>query len=193
MPHRPASFPSHLPASHTLPTSGHLTRITDFPLQPYMSEELNDMYGCEPILNPGYTSQSYVSDVVYQQSAEPDTRSLPEAANQQPRERKIALVLRGRCPFSFKVLSAQKRGADAVIVADDAETLIDGSVESEQRGRMRTALLTMYSPGEYDVCVCVCVCVYCLSGSVIEEATFKQRIHPTFISHQSSSPELLFL
>lgn len=152
MPHRPASFPSHLPSSHTLPTSGLLLRITDFPLEPYMSEQQNDMYGCEPVVDPGYYLQSDSSTNTDESIDSNIRRSSIEKTNpqqQRPIPRKIALVLRGHCPFSFKVLSAQKRGADAVIVADDAERLIDGSLESEDRGRKRTALLTMYSPGEF--------------------------------------------
>jgi hypothetical protein len=110
-----------------------------------MTEQRNDMYGCQPVLIPGQNEVKLASS-----SSQAIVSSAPATdrnASSPHDKRKIALVLRGHCPFSFKVLSAQQRGADAVIVADDAERRLDGTMETDENGRKRTALLTMYSPG----------------------------------------------
>jgi hypothetical protein len=57
---------------------------------------------------------------------------------------KIALVVRGSCPFSTKVRAAQERGASAVIVGDGPER----AGETDAEGRQRETLITMFSPGE---------------------------------------------
>lgn len=144
--HRPAAFPSHVPASHALPLSGNLTLIENFPVtgggdggndgQPQVK---NDMYGCLPT----------------------GARAIQEtsAALKSHHSGLIALVVRGGCSFSHKVRSAQERGASAVVVADGPVWRGEGHEREDHRGdenenededeaRRRDALLTMYSPGE---------------------------------------------
>jgi hypothetical protein len=56
----------------------------------------------------------------------------------------IALVERGGCDFATKVLAAQERGAAAVIVGDS----VAHPGETDEEGRARENLITMFSPGE---------------------------------------------
>ncbi|BEI81015.1 hypothetical protein CcaverHIS002_0201750 [Cutaneotrichosporon cavernicola] len=53
----------------------------------------------------------------------------------------VALVERGGCDFATKVLAAQERGAAAVVVGDSAHP-----GETDEEGRMRENLITMFSP-----------------------------------------------
>ncbi|GMK56341.1 hypothetical protein CspeluHIS016_0301810 [Cutaneotrichosporon spelunceum] len=53
----------------------------------------------------------------------------------------IALVERGGCDFAAKVLAAQERGAAAVVVGDSAHP-----GETDEEGRARENLITMFSP-----------------------------------------------
>ena len=55
----------------------------------------------------------------------------------------LAMVERGECDFATKVLAAQERGAAAVIVGDGVARL----EETEEEGRERENLITMFSPG----------------------------------------------
>jgi hypothetical protein len=57
----------------------------------------------------------------------------------------IALVERGGCDFATKVRAAQERGAAGVVVGD----MISHPGESEEEGRERESLITMFSPGAY--------------------------------------------
>jgi len=54
----------------------------------------------------------------------------------------IALVERGGCDFATKVRAAQERGVAAVVVGD--KKLREG--ETDEEGRHRESLLTMFSP-----------------------------------------------
>ena len=58
---------------------------------------------------------------------------------------KIALVERGGCDFATKVRAAQERGAGGVVVGDT----IAREGESEEEGRERRGLITMFSPGTF--------------------------------------------
>lgn len=58
---------------------------------------------------------------------------------------KIALVQRGGCDFATKVRAAQERGAAGVIVGD----MISHLGETEEEGRERESLITMFSPGTF--------------------------------------------
>ena len=55
----------------------------------------------------------------------------------------VALVERGSCDFARKVRAAQVRGAKAVIVGDGKAR----EEETEEEGRERENLITMFSPG----------------------------------------------
>lgn len=144
--HRPAAFPSHLPASHALPVSGNLTLIENFPLPNTEGGRLqndgakNDMFGCLP------TGARSIQDAM-DRSPHSNLKSHGDAPG------RIALVVRGGCSFSHKVRSAQERGASAVVVADGPVWRGDGHVpqedEDEDEARQRDVLLTMYSPGEH--------------------------------------------
>lgn len=95
--------------------------ITDFPAAPDSPNATTDIYGCTPV-----------------------TPILSSASSPRPRnDTRIALVVRGHCSFSHKVRAAQARGAGAVLVADDTAS----EDETEEQGRTRFGLLTMYSPG----------------------------------------------
>jgi hypothetical protein len=125
MPHRPAAFPSHLPLGAGFPLMGTLEMITSFPADPSSENATTDIYGCAPVT--------------------PLPLSLLTSSTPPPKNttRRIALIVRGHCSFSHKVRSAQARGADAVLVADDTAS----EEETEEQGRTRFGLLTMYSPG----------------------------------------------
>jgi hypothetical protein len=56
----------------------------------------------------------------------------------------IALIERGGCDFATKVRAAQERGAGGVIVGDGMAR----PGETEEEGRERESLITMFSPGE---------------------------------------------
>jgi hypothetical protein len=56
----------------------------------------------------------------------------------------IALIERGGCDFATKVRAAQDRGCAGVVVGDSR--LRDG--ETDEEGRKRENLITMFSPGE---------------------------------------------
>lgn len=118
MPHRPAAFPAHLPLGAGFPLRGTLELIIDFPSAPDLPNATTDIYGCTP-----------VTPILQSASSRNETR--------------IALVVRGHCSFSHKVRAAQARGANAVLVADDTAS----EEETEEQGRTRFGLLTMYSPG----------------------------------------------
>lgn len=80
----------------------------------------------------------------------------------------VALIERGGCDFATKVLAAQERGAAAVVVGDS----VFHSGETEEEGRQRENLITMYSPGE--------LILFCL-GSVlgaVDGATPKATLYP---------------
>ena len=62
---------------------------------------------------------------------------------------RIALVERGECDFASKVRAAQERGAAGVIVGD--MKVREG--ETDEEGRTREGLITMFSPGEWDILV----------------------------------------
>lgn len=57
----------------------------------------------------------------------------------------IALIERGGCDFATKVLAAQERGAAAVVVGDS----VAHAGETDEEGRTRENLITMFSPGEF--------------------------------------------
>ncbi|GHJ83688.1 hypothetical protein NliqN6_0090 [Naganishia liquefaciens] len=119
MPHRPAAFPAHLPLGAGFPLTGILEMITDFPSAPGLPNATTDIYGCTPVT--------------------------PIVQHASPRNAaRIALVVRGHCSFSHKVRAAQARGANAVLVADDTAS----DEETEEQGRTRFGLLTMYSPDD---------------------------------------------
>lgn len=54
----------------------------------------------------------------------------------------VVLVERGDCDFATKVLAAQERGAAAVVVGDSPAR----AGETDEEGRKRENLITMYSP-----------------------------------------------
>ncbi|KAJ9099316.1 hypothetical protein QFC21_004197 [Naganishia friedmannii] len=124
IPHRPAAFPAHLPPANTFPVQGTLLRIEDFP----GAKELGvDEYGCAEL--PLIPSDAATN----QHAGTTNTTNLL-----------IALIVRGHCSFSHKTRLAQHLSATAVIVADDTAA----PSETEEQGRTRTGLLTMYSPDD---------------------------------------------
>jgi hypothetical protein len=124
LPHRPAAFPAHTSAPFVLPLSGQLVSFTSLP--PPASK-----------LWPGPSGGGPASDT---QACIPasELRWTPPKA-----PFKIALVERGGCDFATKVRAAQERGAAGVVVGD----MISHPGESEEEGRERESLITMFSPG----------------------------------------------
>lgn len=117
LPHRPASFPA-LTETLPLPLSGRLTPITDLHPATALPAAGTPAQGC-------YTLP-------------PLPRWHPP-----PTPYLVALVERGGCNFAQKVLYAQSRGAGGVIVGDSKAY----PSESDEEGRERRGLLTMFSPG----------------------------------------------
>lgn len=71
---------------------------------------------------------------------------LPPRYEIPPRPWKIVLVERGGCDFASKVRAAQERGAAAVVVGDGKLR----EDETDEEGRLRVSLITMFSPGQLD-------------------------------------------
>jgi hypothetical protein len=135
-PHRPAAFPSQLPHSQRLPSSGWLTRFTSFPSPPSTRDLQTTAIG-----KAALPAQACVP------AAWPPIRWSPPAKIPGPKHGehgvKIALIERGGCDFATKVLAAQERGAGAVIVGDTA-----AAGETREEGAKRAGgLITMFSPG----------------------------------------------
>jgi len=118
LPHRPAAFPSHLSPPISLPIRGYLTPFSQLPA--ISSKPVHDdiSFACLPPFFP---------PIRYTPPTEPYT---------------IALIERGACDFATKIRAAQERGAGAVIVGDGRARMD----ESEEEGRGRENLITMFSP-----------------------------------------------
>jgi hypothetical protein len=123
LPHRPAAFPDWLGPTAQLPISGVLRPFAVLP--PPKSQAVADDKGKEA------PERACVAP------AWPPIRPaypLPPYT--------IALVERGGCDFATKVLAAQERGAAAVIVGDS----VAHPGETDEEGRARENLITMFSP-----------------------------------------------
>jgi hypothetical protein len=120
LPHRPAAFPGKTEAPFTLPLSGRLVTFASLPPPKEFSDYTFD----------GDKTQACIpaSELRWTPPTEPY---------------KIALVQRGGCDFATKVRAAQERGAAGVIVGD----MISHLGETEEEGRERESLITMFSPG----------------------------------------------
>ncbi|KAJ9124644.1 hypothetical protein QFC24_003011 [Naganishia onofrii] len=133
IPHRPAAYPAHLPPANAFPVQGTLLRIEDFP----GAKELGvDEYGCAELPSPVSLTASYNKE---------DLTTTPPTTNTTTTTRPlIALIIRGHCSFSHKTRLAQHLSAHACIIADDTAT----PSETDEQGRTRTGLITMYSPDD---------------------------------------------
>lgn len=153
--HRPAAFPSFLRPDTELPVNGTLVAFQDLPdpkaerLRPSLvdSDERSDT-GSE--VNPDDDEAQDVDEEVLLKSRPdlpPQRACVPPAwppirpSPPQP-PFVVALVERGDCDFATKVLAAQERGAAAVVVGDG----VARAGESDEEGRKRENLITMYSP-----------------------------------------------
>jgi hypothetical protein len=124
LPHRPAAFPLRTVSPFTLPLSGELVTFASLPPPKefqYNLESDKETQACIPASELRWTPPS--------------------------KPYKIALVQRGGCDFATKVRAAQERGAAGVIVGD----MISHIGETEEEGREREALITMFSPGTLSV------------------------------------------
>ncbi|KAI9638764.1 uncharacterized protein MKK02DRAFT_11795, partial [Dioszegia hungarica] len=120
-PHRPAAFPTHLPAISRLPKSGLLVAFTSLPNSTLPTSAFTAAAAAG--ISSGWLFPGSGSGSV-----------------------KVVLVERGGCDFATKVQAAQERGAGAVIVGDRAD---EG--ESVEEGKKRTGgLITMFSPEDTD-------------------------------------------
>ncbi|KAL7425272.1 hypothetical protein Q5752_000960 [Cryptotrichosporon argae] len=174
LPHRPAAFPSHLSAP--LPVSGRLVPFTALPSMPprpgvpsaakrgLRSGGLLGLFafdgsGAEQTLAFGTGEENEANAVQGHVEADGNqgdggaTRAAALALAQAcvpPLARPhrpaalatLALVERGGCDFATKVRAAQDRGARGVIVGDGAAR----KGETDDEGRHRETLITMFSP-----------------------------------------------
>jgi hypothetical protein len=126
LPHRPSAFPSHPSETMTLPLNGTLQLFTSLSHQPSPNPRSSPNQACTP-----HFSNRWIA---------PD----------QPYT--IALVERGACDFAMKVRAAQDRGVAGVIVGDGVARF----GESDDEGRGRVGLITMFSPGKFSHEFCEC-------------------------------------
>lgn len=127
LPHRPAAFPARTNPPFTLPLTGELVTFASLP----PPKEFDHLY------------QDQTLDSVKESQACITASELRWTPPSEPY--KIALVQRGGCDFATKVRAAQERGAAGVIVGD----MISHPGETEEEGREREALITMFSPGTF--------------------------------------------
>ncbi|ORX37580.1 hypothetical protein BD324DRAFT_622508 [Kockovaella imperatae] len=134
LPHRPSAFPSQLFPPFTLPISGTLKPFTSF----LETSAESDQTPHAKQQDRGTRSPSPIQGCV----AQPLGHDRPSYADD------IALIERGGCDFARKVRAAQVRGASGVIVGDGPAR--EG--ETDQEGRLRENLITMFSPEDtYDI------------------------------------------
>ena len=126
LPHRPSAFPAHLVSPTSLPISGFLGRFDDFP-EPHSVVQTERALGGTH--NPGLACVGPAWPPVRFQTPKPPFH--------------IAFIERGGCDFATKVRAAQERGAAGVIVGDSVARI----GESDDEGRERENLITMFSPG----------------------------------------------
>jgi hypothetical protein len=146
-PHRPAAFPAFLPPDSDLPVQGTLVPFVSLP-PPKKSKSLSDEDDndnededdeYEP--NPDAWAADTWAAEAPERACVP--RVWPPIRSTTPLSPNvIALVERGGCDFATKVRAAQERGAAGVVVGD--KKLRDG--ETDEEGRHRESLLTMFSP-----------------------------------------------
>jgi hypothetical protein len=132
LPHRPAAFPNHLSPPTILPISGYLKSFASL---------TNQSQNQADILIPS-VEQACIHTV--------SDRYFPP---QKPYS--IALVERGGCDFATKVKATQARGVAGVIVGDGVARL----GESDEEGRTRDSLITMFSPGKFRLSTCPRHCI----------------------------------
>lgn len=147
LPHRPAAFPSELPPSTTLPISGILVPFPDLPAPAPSSHSAITI---ATLVDGEGESSSPTPDDLGALASSPIQACLPAhfppIRFQTPaKPYRIALIERGGCDFATKVRAAQERGAAGVVVGDGVARL----GESDEEGRERESLITMFSPGEW--------------------------------------------
>jgi len=134
LPHRPAAFPTQLLPPLTLPLAGTL-----HPFSFFLNYTKNTTQASTPLF-PG-------AGDTFSSTHNPELGCLPSSFpirfEDPAKPYKIALVERGGCDFASKVRAAQERGAAAVVVGDGKA--FEG--ESDDEGRLREGLITMFSPG----------------------------------------------
>lgn len=153
LPHRPAAFPTFLRPDTELPVNGTMVAFQDLP-EPKADLRIRSS---TPEWRAGASSGSSAID----SEAHENSRLLSRPRSDHPPQRAcvppawppirpsppkapyvVALVERGDCDFATKVLAAQERGAAAVVVGDG----VARSGETDEEGRKRENLITMYSP-----------------------------------------------
>ncbi|EIW71441.1 hypothetical protein TREMEDRAFT_73304 [Tremella mesenterica DSM 1558] len=128
LPHRPSAFPSHLVPPTTLPLSGILEAFDSFPDPRPGPPEIDTSSHTFKSQDPGLACVSPI---------------WPPIRFEKPKKPfKVAFVERGGCDFATKVRAAQERGAAGVVVGDSVARL----GETDEEGRMRENLITMFSP-----------------------------------------------
>ncbi len=135
LPHRPAAFPPHLSPPIALPIQGFLTPFSNLPRPPSPPPTHSPIHNQNP---SAYPISSDTSNLACIPSTFPPIRCIPSKTPYT-----IALIERGECDFATKVKAAQERGVSGVIVGDGRSR--EG--ESEEEGRGRENLITMFSPG----------------------------------------------
>ncbi|WWC73851.1 uncharacterized protein I206_107823 [Kwoniella pini CBS 10737] len=129
LPHRPSAFPSVNQIQNNLPLSGFIS----------LFENLNNL----PKSNLNQNSLSLSPQFAcFPSNSLPRLPKLPSKGESN----KIVLIERGGCDFSTKVRAAQDKGINAVIVGDT----ISHRGETDEEGRKREGLITMFSPEDTD-------------------------------------------
>lgn len=141
LPHRPAAFPSQLIPPMTLPLSGILLPFSSM----YNSTNTTNSDSSPSEIQGVHRHKSPTLPMAFKPELGCVPPSFPTRYEEPPRPWKIALVERGECDFASKVRAAQERGAAGVVVGDGK--LRDD--ETEEEGRQRESLITMFSPGEF--------------------------------------------
>ena len=147
LPHRPAAFPSTLFPPFSLPFTGTLKPITELLSADDDNTSLTQSSYSEDTLGSEQEAVSLQREHFDLRYATPMQACIPAPTSRQqtPMGSIIALVERGSCDFARKVRAAQVRGAKAVIVGDGKAR----EAETEEEGKERENLITMFSPGAY--------------------------------------------
>ncbi|WWC95673.1 hypothetical protein V866_002538 [Kwoniella sp. B9012] len=131
LPHRPASFPDLSHLSLPLPISGFLIPFSK--LDPSLGADNDEDVNLLP-------SGGGMACLPPLGLPRPPTHPRPGESY------RIALIERGGCDFATKIRAAQDRDAHAVIVGDS----VQHPGETDEEGRKRESLITMFSPEDTD-------------------------------------------
>lgn len=143
LPHRPSAFPDWLGPNAQLPVDGVLRPFSVLAPPKKLTKGL-EFGGQDGELPEG---SARADDAPERACVSPTWPPVRPSYPSPPFT--IALVERGGCDFATKVLAAQERGVAAVVVGDS----VAHPGETDEEGRSRENLITMFSPGEFDLII----------------------------------------